>query len=190
MERYESETLQDDAEFDAYVEILKREKVKSYLEIGSKFGGSLWRAAKGLQPGSTIVCVDMPEGTKAWKESSVSLQKCVDDLSGLGHSTRLIWGDSTNLTVIEQVRQLGPYDAILIDANHTLPFVTKDFANYGPMGRLVAFHDIAWRRAPEWVGVRIDVPQFWNSIKEQYRHEEFKFCHTGKNNGIGVLWRS
>jgi hypothetical protein len=58
------------------------------------------------------------------------------------------------------------------------------------MCRLVAFHDIAWRRAPEWVGVRIDVPEFWDSIKGDYRHEEFKFCPTGKNNGIGVLWRS
>jgi hypothetical protein len=28
--------------------------------------------------------------------------------------------------VIEQVRALGPFDAIFIDANHTLPFVEKD----------------------------------------------------------------
>jgi hypothetical protein len=92
--------------------------------------------------------------------------------------------------VIEKVRALGPFDAVMLDADHRLPGVTADWINYGPMGRMVAFHDIAWRRAPEWVGTRIDVPQFWDSIKGHYRHEEFRFCPTGKNNGIGVLWRA
>lgn len=59
------------------------------------------------------------------------------------------------------------------------------------MGRIVAFHDLAWRRAPEWVGTRIDVPELWASIKGSFaRTEEIILCPTGKNNGIGVLWRS
>lgn len=106
-----------------------------------------------------------------------------------GHDVHLLWGDSQDARIIEEARTFGPYDAIFIDADHRMAGVTADWNNYGPMGRIIAFHDIAWRRAPEWVGTRIDVPQFWDSIKNDYRHVEFRFCDTGKNNGIGVLWR-
>lgn len=34
----------------------------------------------------------------------------------------------------------------------------------------------------------IEVPQFWESIKGGYRHEECKL--DGPHNGIGVLWRA
>ena len=181
---------QDQREIDALVEVFKREGVTSFLEIGSKFGGTLWHIGSQLPAGSRIVSIDMPGGTRAWQESRISLLECIVRLTESGREASVIWGDSTSASVINQARALGPFDAILIDANHTRPYVEKDWANYGPMGRIVAFHDIAWRRAQEWIGVRIDVPQFWNEIKEAFRHEEFKFCPTGKNNGIGVLWRS
>jgi hypothetical protein len=58
----------------AFAPLLVREGVTSYLEVGSKFGGSLWRAANALPKGSRIVSVDLPGGTKAWKESEASLK--------------------------------------------------------------------------------------------------------------------
>ncbi len=190
-QRYLTDAAQDPAEIAAFCALLKRERAGSYLEIGSKYGGSLWLAANALPPGSRIVAVDMPLGTKAWKESSASLTACIAQLMGRGYDARVIWGNSTDPAVIAQVRALGPFDAALIDADHRLPGVTADFANYGPMANIVAFHDLAWRRAPEWVGTRIDVPQFWASIKGDYqRTEEIILCPTGKNNGIGVLWRN
>lgn len=188
--RYLTDAAQDEAEITAFCNLLTKERVTSYLEIGSKFGGSLWRAANALPIGSRIVSVDMPGGTKAWKESEASLKACIAALNAKGYRATVIWGNSTDPKVIEQVRALGPYEAALIDGDHRLPGVTADFANYGPMCGIVAFHDLAWRRAPEWVGTRIDVPQFWASIKGDYeRTEEIILCPTGKNNGIGVLWR-
>lgn len=181
--------LQVDAEIDGLADILVREGVTSYLEIGSKFGGSLMRVASRLPAGSRIVSVDMPNGTRAWKESEAELKAVIAKLRMQGYDAQVIWGDSTSPTTIDQVRQLGPFGAIFIDANHTRPYVEKDFATYSPMTKLLAFHDINWHRAPEWVGTRIDVPEFWDEIKVTHRHEEFKFCPTGKNNGIGVLWR-
>ncbi len=180
---------QDEDEITALVDLLVREGVKSFLEVGSKFGGTLWRIGSALPAGSRLMSVDMPGGTRAWSESHASLSKCIAELNDCGYIAKVIWGDSTDRKVIEKVKALAPFDAILIDANHTRPYVEQDWANYGALGRIVAFHDIAWRRAPEWVGVRIDVPQFWDEIKPLYRHEEFRFCPTGKNNGIGVLWR-
>jgi hypothetical protein len=188
--RFMTDAAQDEGEITRFCELIKAEGVTSYLEVGSKFGGSLWRVATSLPKGSRIVSVDLPGGTKAWMESRASLVACIMELSRLGYDARVIWGDSTDPSVIDQVRGYGPFEACLIDGDHRLPGVTKDFANYGPMARMVAFHDLAWRRAPEWVGTRIDVPEFWASIKGGYeRTEEIVLCPTGKNNGIGVLWR-
>lgn len=182
---------QDEAEIAAFCALLVAEGVRSYLEIGSKFGGSLWRVGSALAPGARLVSVDLPGGTKAWRESEASLKECHQALRAMGHETHAIWDSSFDAKTIEAARALGPFDAILIDGDHRMPGVTQDFANYGPMGRIVAFHDLSWRRAPEWIGTRIDVPEFWDSIKGDYeRTEEFRLCPTGKNNGIGVLWRS
>ena len=190
MKPYESNILQVPEEIDAYCNILRTEEVSLYLEVGSKFGGSLWRAARALPVGSRIVSIDLPNGTKAWRDSRASLEACIADLKDLGYDARIIWGDSMSPDVIRKAYLYGPYHAIMLDADHRLPGVTSDWQNYGPMSKsIVAFHDIAWRRAPEWQGVRIDVPEFWNSIKNDYRHQELKFCPTGKNNGIGVLWK-
>lgn len=184
-----SQPLQDETELRLFVDLARAQKVRSYLEVGAKFGGTLKRIAQVMPSGSRAVVVDLPNGTRLWRESRPALEEAVNAAKGLGHDTHLIWGDSTDANVIEQVSKLAPFDLILIDANHTLPYVTKDWENYGPMGRMVAFHDIAWRRLPGFDGVPIHVPQFWNSIKESYVYREIKCCPTGKNNGIGVLWR-
>lgn len=182
--------MQVDAEIDALADVFRKEGVKSFLEIGSKFGGSLERLANAMPVGSRVVSVDLPRGTRAWPQSEAELKATVSRLRLKGYDTHLIWGDSTALDVIDQVRAFGPFDACFVDANHTRSFVERDFSNYGQMARIIAFHDIAWHRASDWKdGVRIDVPEFWARVKPYYRHEEFRFCPTGKNNGIGVLWR-
>lgn len=181
--------MQDEAEIAAFADLVRSEGVTSYLEIGSKFGGSLQRVANAMPVGSRVVSVDLPKGTKAWPQSEPSLRNVVNELKKDGYEAHLIWGSSQDPKTIEQVRKLGPFDCIFIDADHRMPGVTADWENYGPMGSMVAFHDIAWMRASTWVGTRIDVPEFWCRLKPDYRHQEFIMCPTGKNNGIGVLWR-
>jgi predicted O-methyltransferase YrrM len=183
------EFLQVEEEFNWFLDIIKREGCRSYLEVGAKFGECTKRVGEVIPVPSRLVTVDLPGGTKAWSRSEVQLKNNMAQLQSRGHDTHLIWGDSTDLKVVKRVWDLGPFDVVFIDANHTLEYVKKDWFNYGPMGRVVAFHDINWRRAPEWVGTRIDVPQFWDDIKDGYRHDEIRACPTGKNNGIGVLWR-
>lgn len=186
--KYETAMLQDLVELHQFIAILCAERVKSYLEIGSKHGGSLWRIAHALPKGSRIVSIDLPHGDLSFKETLPNLQACVRELCSLGYDAHLFIGDSTNPETVEWARALGPYDAILIDANHTEPFVRKDWANYGSMGRLIAFHDIGWIPRPS-KKMPIEVPKVWNEIKQNYRHKEIKLCHTGQDNGIGVLWR-
>lgn len=183
------ETLQDPQELDELLSVVRQEKCHSFLEIGSKFGGSLQAVSTVLEAGARVVSVDLPNGTRAFGQSKPSLEGVVASLKKDGFDAHLIWGDSTDPKVIKQVWDLGPYDFVWIDGNHQRPYVEKDFANYGSIAKMVAFHDIAWRREDTWVGIRIDVPEFWNEIKGDYRYVEIKHCKTGKNNGIGVLWR-
>ena len=183
------EMLQDPQEFEAFLEIVRELDVRSYLEVGAKYGGTFYRVGMALPEGSKCVAVDLPRGTRAWTASEKSLCAVAMELSTANRPTTLLWGDSTDPKIIRQVRELGPFDLILIDANHTMPFVRRDFANYGPMAtKAVAFHDISWKRAPAWVGVRIDVPQFWDEIKSSYHHRELRYDTSGKNNGIGVIF--
>jgi predicted O-methyltransferase YrrM len=188
---YETEALQYPAEIDAFVEIIRDYKITSYLEVGAKFGGSLWKVAEVMRPRSRIVAVDLPGGTIKWPRSKESLEACCHRLSGMGHYCKIIWGDSTDKAVIDEVRRYGKFDLILIDANHTMPYLEKDWRNYGPLGRMVAFHDISWHRPLDWKETysRIDVPAFWKIVKDEYHHREFKMDPTGRDNGIGLLWR-
>lgn len=177
---------QIEAEIAAFTAILVREGVRSYLEVGSKWGGSLWRVANALPAGSRIVSVDLPWGKR---ETEPHLISCWKELKARRYDAHLFLGDSTDEKIIDAVRALSPFDAIFIDANHTEPYVRKDWANYGPMGRLVAFHDINWQpRAQPSGKLPIDVPKVWNEIKDGYRFEEIKL--DKRDNGIGILWRS
>lgn len=184
----ETAILQNPEEIEWFANLLRKEGVRSYLEIGSKHGGSLWRVANALPNGSRIVSVDLPQGDGSFKETEVSLRECVKELLKRGYDAHLILGDSTQPDIVEQARALGPFDAVFIDANHTLPFVTKDWENYGSMARIVAFHDIGWKARPEpSKKMPIEVPILWNEIKQSFRHQEINL--DPRDNGIGVLWR-
>lgn len=188
MLKCETAFLQNEIELARFTDILKHEGVRSYLEIGSKHGGSLWKVGNALPRGSRIVAVDLPQGDGSFKESQPHLEACIDALNDRGYDAHLILGDSTDAEVVKRVEAFAPFDACFIDANHTLPYVTQDWQNYGPMCRIVAFHDIGWLPRPEpSKKLPIEAPLLWNEIKGQYPHEEIKL--EPRDNGIGVLWR-
>lgn len=186
--KYETDAAQNAKEIAWLSDILKREKVSRFLEVGARYGGSLWKIAQVMPSGSRIVAVDLPAGYGGREDGEVNLQACIDRLNELGHDASMILGDSTSPDVIERARKLGPFDACFIDANHVEKYVRSDWANYGGMARIVAFHDIGWKRPPDYKGTRIDVPKVWAELKAKYRHEEIIL--DGKDNGIGVLWRN
>lgn len=184
----ETAVLQDLKELDFFIEVLQREGVRRYLEIGSKHGGSLWRIARALPVGSRIVSVDLPHGDRSFKESQKPLEECVSALMQLGYDAYLLLGDSTDPDVVKDVSELGPFDCCFIDANHTEPYVRADWKNYGQLARIVAFHDIGWQPRPEpSKKMPIEVPQVWKEIKVGFHHQEIRMCP--RDNGIGVLWR-
>lgn len=183
----ETNLLQDPVEFDLFLRFIVQSKVKSYLEIGSKNGGSLWRISHVLPKGSRVVSVDLPHGDTSFKESEPHLKACVDALVDKGYDAYLILGDSTKENVVAEVTKLAPFDLIFIDANHTEKYVRTDWKNYGQLGKIIAFHDIGWIARPtNSKKMPIEVPIVWNELKKQHRHFEIRNCP--RDNGIGVLW--
>lgn len=196
----ETNILQNRMEFADFIQIAKQENVRSYLEIGSKHGGSMWNMANALPKGSRVVSVELPHGDQSFKVNLPNLQACMAELKNRGYDATLIIGDSTDPAVIEQAKALAPFDLCFIDANHTYPYVTKDFANYGPMARIVAFHDIGFYRKEGMPPHKmpIDVPRLWGEIKtavnDQVRPSQNMRFHElrrdPQDNGIGILWQS
>jgi predicted O-methyltransferase YrrM len=190
MMKCETNVLQDPTEFARFLSLIREQEVKSYLEIGSKNGGSLWRVANTLPKGSRVVSVDLPHGDTSFKVTEPNLKICVDELARRGYDAHLFLSDSTKPETVDAVRALGPFDLVFIDANHTEPYVRKDWANYGPMGRMVAFHDIGWKaqlHKDRSKKMPIEVPIVWRELRREFPFVEISCCPA--DNGIGVLWR-
>jgi hypothetical protein len=183
--------VQDSTELQVFVRFVQEQKIRSYLEIGAKYGGSFWHVVSAMPKGSLAVAVDLPYGSTFKRPvSEPYLRECVSQLRAKGYLAHFIKGDSTNVTVIDAVQKRAPYDLCLIDANHTEAFVRSDWANYGPMAKIVAFHDISYdmKRNHKDKIFPIEVPKVWDEIKTEYRHQEIRLCKT-KDNGFGILWR-
>lgn len=190
--RYDKWPVQDLPELQAFAQFVKENNIQSYLEIGAKYGGSFWHIVNAMPVGSLAVALDLPFGSTFKRPySEPYLKNCADELRAKGYNTHVIIGDSTNKPIIAAAQKWAPYDLILIDANHAEPYVRADWKHYGPMGRIVAFHDISYNMGKNHPGKihPIEVPKVWDEIKKGYRHQEIRMCPT-PDNGFGILWRN
>lgn len=176
------ESSQDPQEFAAMLEIIRGSK--SLLEVGSRFGGTLVRMACVLQPNSHVTSVDYPmcDGTSHVFNPLGCLRKSVAKIEKMGHTVELILCDSKDPDAIDRARLRGPYDFGFIDADHSYNGVKSDWENYGPMCKIVGFHDII---NPPSDGCR----RLWAELKPHYPHEEFTFSHGKHELGIGIIYR-
>ena len=112
------------------------------LEIGSGFGGMLWwyRHALGAE---LVVSVDIE---RVHRNADVSFR-----------------ADSTRPSTVAMVRAFAPYDLVFIDGAGTLEAAEQDWLNYGPLGRVVCFHDIR-NPEPETCGL---VAQLWRRLRAE-----------------------
>lgn len=176
------QAYQSATEIAAFAALLAREGVTSFLEIGSKYGGSLDVVARALPVGSRVVSVDL-------NRNGHRLGDCILALRRDGYRATLIAGDSRDRKTVDEVGKLAPFGAVFIDADHRTEAVLEDWKNYGPMAPVIAFHDVAWQRPPEWQGPRNGAPEAWRAIRRGHRFIEISHDTKG-DYGIGVLWRS
>lgn len=172
-----------------FVAFLKDKRIGSFLEVGSKFGGALWLITRIMPKGSRVVSVDLPNSHWGRSESQASLEACIAHLKRDGYDAHLFLGDSTSPDIINKVSALAPFDAVFIDANHTEPYVRRDFSNYGTLTRIVCFHDIGWNNPTPPGRMPIEVPKVWAELKNAHRDRATfsEIRHDHGHNGIGIM---
>lgn len=168
---------QDESEITGFIELLVAEKIRSYLEIGCRNGDTFHAVGSRLPVGSLLVAVDKP---KRVGSSEAFLEAAASDLRARGREAVVIFGDSHAPETVERVRGHGPFDAVFIDGDHSEAGVNADWQNYGPMGRIVAFHDVRGKQIPTF--------PMQTFVRARAGRRWIEFCESA-HYGIGVLWR-
>lgn len=178
---------QNELELRGFIDLLQREGVHRYCEIGARHGDTFHEIMLSLPSGSVGLAVDLPGAVWGTEKSRHSLIEVVADLTSRGYLVSYLLGDSQNPATAEMVYAREPFDAVLIDADHSLAGVTRDWENYRACAPLIAFHDIVGTgQSDRRSGTPVEVPLLWERLKAEHKHLEF--VDDGSLMGIGVLW--
>lgn len=165
---------QDTDELTQFLDFIVERKVKRYLEIGSRNGDSFYAVMMAIGPGAFGMAIDLPENAS----SKTSLLGTRAEINAAGGTAIVIHGNSQDSFVIERARSKGPYDLVLIDADHTYAGVGTDWYNYSTMAPVVVLHDIAAPDGYQSDGRPNEVGRFWREIapwplEDMARHETY-----------------
>ncbi len=167
---------QDKAELDWMLKEVSG--VSSILEVGSCFGHTLRAMAHVAQPRALIRSIDL--GMQPWPfegiDTSQELKIVISGLKNEGYDVEFLHADSHASSAVDWARRNAPYDFVFIDGDHSAEGVRADWNDYGPMGRVVGFHDIA----DEVVGT------LWKEIKSVFPKTKEVI---NSNKGIGLVVR-
>lgn len=157
------------------------------MEIGARHGDTFYEVMTSLPVGSFGLAMDLPGGLWGTEKSVNSLKDAAKELRRIGYDVEMILGNSMSRKCITAAARYGPFDAVLIDGDHLYEGAKADWENYGPLGRLVAFHDIVGDGQAEKVhGNPVEVPRLWAEIKAS-GVETVEFVAPGSKMGIGVV---
>lgn len=178
---------QDEFELTWFINLLQERGVHRYLEIGARHGDTFHKIMTSVPVDGYGVAVDLPGGLWGAHSSRNALKAACADLNRRGYDASMIFGDSHTDATRKLIKGRGPFDAILIDGDHTLSGVTADWLSYQRCAPLIAFHDIVGTGQIEKVGGRpVEVPLLWEFLRRQYRHTEF--IGPDSRMGIGCLF--
>ena len=122
------------AELYSFLELLIDNNVKTVLQIGLGHFGS------------THFCISLICDKVVSVEYDMKNIKNYADREILYNQNKevFIYGDSSNDNTINEVSNLGKFDCVFVDGNHSYEYVKKDYNNYLPSlkdGGIFAFHD-------------------------------------------------
>lgn len=177
---------QSEYELKSLIEFLKNNSVKRYLEIGARDGDTFHEIVSSINPDYALA-VDLVGGLWGKITTEKKLINAIHDLKKKSYNVELLLGDSQSEEVIQYISNIEKFDAVFIDADHTLEGVTKDWNNYKQVADIVIFHDIIGSGQKENVfGNIVEVPILWENLKKEYDHIEF--IDEDSKMGIGVIF--
>lgn len=162
--------MQEPYELAAFLIFLKQRQVKTYVELGTCYGGTLYvvdsylRAnVPGFRYSAGCDVARFPDWWDIYKREfpQTQFQKC--------RISEFKWAEKV--------------DAVLVDGNHHHRAVNEDYQSASEWARYIAFHDIAGKRLA-------GTPSAWATVKEQHAtYWEFVFWLRRRRwmKGIGVV---
>jgi len=165
-------------QFAPYLRFIVKQRVRSYLEIGVRHGGSFVTTAEILRRFGTLdfsVAVDIIQCPS------------LADYSRIFTSARFECMNSQGDGFKQLLAQLAPIDLVFIDSHHKEGQCRREFEVIREFADIIAFHDVSNRDCP-------GVAKVWEEIRScrEYRCFEFKRQYEGLGPfmGIGVAVRN
>ncbi len=180
-------TLQIRYELLELLKILKKEKPKLILEIGTAFGGTLFLFTRIASNDAQIISVDLPGGNFGGGYIRARM-KLYTEFAINNQEIHLIRKNSHKKETLEKIKDIlagNKLDFLFIDGDHTYKGVKRDFKLYSPLVKkdgIIALHDIV---KSEIKGCEVSI--FWDEIKSKYNIIEIVEEKNQNWAGIGVI---
>lgn len=172
------------AEIERFCELVRAERPRAVLELGTAGGGTLFLLSDAAADDATLVSVDLPP-PRGYRRSQALVYRAF----ARGRQRVVpIRGDSHDPATLERVREQlrgRDVDVLFVDGDHSADGVARDHEMYGPLvrpGGLIAFHDVVPGRE-DWVG---GVPGYWRSLKEASPGETLELVEDWSQGGWGI----
>jgi predicted O-methyltransferase YrrM len=159
---------------------------KIYVEIGSRYGGSLLYFGRLMPKNSKLIAIDLPNGPWGHLNSEISLNSD-------GYNVDLIFGDSKSKETEDKlVSSLSnqQIDILFIDGDHSLLGVSSDiniYTKYVKQGGIVIFHDCGDIKS---VGTDLSSFKTMRSVRSAF--DDFSYGRkkliVQEDWGLGIVW--
>lgn len=165
---------QEHSEIKDLCERVKSHKPRIIAEIGTWNGGTFYVWTRTNPQAEKIISIDLPDGDYGGGYDEKRIKFFTEFASDRKNTLlSFIRGDSKSMSTIEMLKSVignSKIDFLYIDGDHTYEGIKKDFEIYSefmsPDG-IVGFHDINTYK------IGYGVNQYWNEIKQNFKHEEF-----------------
>ena len=166
---------------------------KVYVEIGSRYGGSLSYFGKLMPKNSKLIAIDLPNGPWGHANSEISLNGVAENLRADGYQVDLIFGNSkckeTEDRLISSLNN-QQIDILFIDGDHSLLGVASDinmYTKYVKQGGIVIFHDCGDIKS---VGTNLNAFRTMRSVRSAF--DDFSYDRkkliVQEDWGLGIVW--